>query len=393
MKRIIIFCISIIYTITSLQAQYKNDNILYKTVYPQELCTLLQNTVGYLLLDVRSNPEFEDTLSSSQNYNLGHLKNAKNINVRELGTRLSEIEDYKNKPVFVYCSHSQRSRRASKILADSGFTNIININSGLTGIYQLSADNCIHNSISTKLNYNIISAAALCQEISIKADNLYILDVRNDSAWRNITTDAKLNAYGHFKNCAHIALADLPLSFAKIPQNKKIVIVDMFGDEASQAAEILSKNNYKNISVLLEGIDRFFATDSKQLNCVVGSFISPVKFKILSTPDFKRFAETTYGYLTLDLRSAEEFGGKHKDSWRNIGHLVNALNIPANTLVNKIESIEKYKSKPVILYAFSSSTDVYEAANLLVNKGFTNVIVLNGGLFNIRWTAANVQGN
>jgi hypothetical protein len=30
------------------------------------------------------------------------------------------------------------------------------------------------------------------------------------------------------------------------------------------------------------------------------------------------------------------------------------------------------------------------AANTLVQKGFTNIKLLAGGLFNIRWTAANV---
>ena len=59
-----------------------------------------------------------------QGMNIGRLKNAKNIDVRQFGSRLSELQDFKNRPVFVYCSHSQRSRRASKMLADSGFTRV-----------------------------------------------------------------------------------------------------------------------------------------------------------------------------------------------------------------------------------------------------------------------------
>jgi hypothetical protein len=34
-------------------AQYKNDNLLYKTVYTTDLCKELNNSPGYLLLDVR----------------------------------------------------------------------------------------------------------------------------------------------------------------------------------------------------------------------------------------------------------------------------------------------------------------------------------------------------
>ena len=96
--------------ITCLQvsAQYKNDNVLYKTVYPQELCRELEKNPGYVLLDVRTPGEFSDT-SSSQSLNIGHLEGALNMDSRVIGQRLKQIAAFKNDPVFVYCSHSQRS--------------------------------------------------------------------------------------------------------------------------------------------------------------------------------------------------------------------------------------------------------------------------------------------
>ena len=112
-------------------AQYKNDNVAYKTVFPQELCKELQKYPDRLLLDVRSSGEYEDT-STSVRYNLGHLKNAKNIDVQELGKRISEISAYKNKPVFVYCSHSQRSPQASHLLTENGFNKVFNMAGGLS---------------------------------------------------------------------------------------------------------------------------------------------------------------------------------------------------------------------------------------------------------------------
>ena len=107
----------------SLKAQYQNDNVLYKTVYPDELQKKLKANPGYVLLDVRSDGEYHDT-SSTQLLNIGRLKNAKHININDLGARLDELQGFKNTPVFVYCSHSQRSRRASKMLADNGFTKV-----------------------------------------------------------------------------------------------------------------------------------------------------------------------------------------------------------------------------------------------------------------------------
>src|SRR6476661_2819151 len=125
----------ILFSTFVLKAQYKNDNVLYKTVYPEDLAQQLKANPGYLLLDVRSKGENQDT-SYMQSMNIGHFRNAKNIDIRELGTRLNELQGFKNTPIFVYCSHSQRSRRASKMLADSGFTNVYNINGGMTTLLQ-----------------------------------------------------------------------------------------------------------------------------------------------------------------------------------------------------------------------------------------------------------------
>src|ERR1044071_9707287 len=86
-------------------AQYKNDNTKFKTVFLEDLCKTLQNNNGYILLDVRSKGEFCDT-SMATNLNIGHLKNAINIDVNELPNRLNELKEDKDKPIFVYCSHS-----------------------------------------------------------------------------------------------------------------------------------------------------------------------------------------------------------------------------------------------------------------------------------------------
>ena len=390
MKKIC-FLSFILVTAQTVFAQFKNDNVLYKTVFPQDLCSSLQQSKGYLLLDVRSKGEYEDT-SASAGYNLGHLRNAVNINVRELAGRLSEIIAYKDKPVYVYCSHSQRSRRASKMLADSGFTNVINVNGGVTAIRQLPEGNCLNNYLESKVGYDVISISALCKKLADKQHS-FILDVRSDSAYQRIDLDAKINSFGYFRNSVHIPFADLKNRLAEIPMDKDIVVVDIFGDQAAQAAAFLHEKQYKKVSTLLEGLDRLNFTDSKELACLKDNYTSPVKYDIMSSGDLKRFVEKNTGYLTLDVRSIEEFSNKHKDNWKNIGHLVNAVNIPSGELSAKISEIEKYRNKPVILYAFSGSTEAHQAAAVLIGNGFTNVHVLVGGIFNVRWTANNVSGN
>src|SRR5689334_24925035 len=101
-----LFALVFVLTTITSNAQYKNDNTKFKTVFLEDLCKTLQNNNGYILLDVRSKGEYCDT-SSATNLNIGHLKNAINIDVSELPQRLKELQEDKDKPIFVYCSHSQ----------------------------------------------------------------------------------------------------------------------------------------------------------------------------------------------------------------------------------------------------------------------------------------------
>jgi rhodanese-related sulfurtransferase len=75
----------------------------------------------YLLLDVRTQEE----------YDAGHIEGSTLIPVDELGNRISEIEDYKDKTVLVYCRSGNRSVTASNILISNGFTKVHNLLGGI----------------------------------------------------------------------------------------------------------------------------------------------------------------------------------------------------------------------------------------------------------------------
>ena len=376
----------------SANSQFKNDNVLYKTVDPADLCTELEKNKGYILLDVRSKGEHDDT-SQSPSYNLGHLKGAINIDIRELGKRLSEIQGYKDKPVFVYCSHSQRSRRAGKMLADSGFTNIYNINGGMTAIhYRESTDDydCAASLVETKNKYDIISANGLCALMRMHSMP-FILDVRSDSAFKHISRDAKENAFGTIRRAVNIPLSELPGKLSFVPKYSRIVITDMYGDEAAKAAVLLTQNDYPSVYVLIEGIDRILYTDSRDMDSRCKNwYISPVAYKMFNATEFGRYAAENNNYILVDIRSKDEFENKHKDSWRNIGHIKNAVHIPADVINSRLSELDK--NKEVVIYGFGTGTEVYATADLLQKSGFSKVRLLVGGIFNLRWSAGNVKG-
>jgi len=371
-------------------AQYKNDNVLFKTLDPTLLYKTLQATKGYVLLDVRSSGEFEDT-SSFTGLNLGHLKGAININVRELAKRLDEIKADKDKPVFVYCSHSQRSRVASKLLADSGFTNVTNVNGGLTSLHYLGEINkpYFKDLYETKNKFSFISPNELCDKINTKDANVFLIDVRSDSLFKHISTLPKDNAIGNIKGAINIPYEVLKNNLNKISKNKQVILIAPYGEEEAKAATLLLENGYKNVQVLAEGVDRWISMNDEA--ACKGLYLPAGNYSLVSSKDFGKIKDKQ-NILMLDIRSTDEFNGTHKDYWRNIGKIKNALNIPSGEIENNTAKLESYKNKPVIVYGFSAGPEAFAAAKYLCSHGFTKVSVLYSGIFDVKWTAANIKG-
>jgi rhodanese-related sulfurtransferase len=106
----------------------KKSTVTFNAVAPTEICDYIKKHPNAVLLDVRTREEFE----GKANPNFGTLKNAINIPVQELESKLSTIGHLKNKEVLVYCSHSRRSPRASYMLMQNGFTNVTNMDGGMS---------------------------------------------------------------------------------------------------------------------------------------------------------------------------------------------------------------------------------------------------------------------
>ena len=83
--------------------------------------TQLINRNNAVLLDVRAANEFA----------AGHLPNAVNIPLAELGNRGSELAKLTSRPVIAYCDRGQRSRAAGSALAKLGFTDIYQLTGGI----------------------------------------------------------------------------------------------------------------------------------------------------------------------------------------------------------------------------------------------------------------------
>ena len=105
----------------------KKSTVMFKSIQPTEICGHIAKHPEIILLDVRTREEFE---GKADDY--GTLKNAINIPIQELESRIAEINDMKEKEIIVYCSHSKRSPRASYFLTQHGFKNVTNMEGGMS---------------------------------------------------------------------------------------------------------------------------------------------------------------------------------------------------------------------------------------------------------------------
>ncbi len=80
----------------------------------------------------KSDPLILDVRTPNEYYG-GHIENAKLIPLQQLEKRFSEIENYKDKNILIYCRSGNRSTVASEILIDNGFKRLYNLRDGILG--------------------------------------------------------------------------------------------------------------------------------------------------------------------------------------------------------------------------------------------------------------------
>jgi rhodanese-related sulfurtransferase len=74
-----------------------------------------------LVLDVRENQEYQS----------GHLLNAKQIPLGKLRERIGELERHRDKPIVVVCRSGQRSATACALLGRDGYAQVYNLAGGV----------------------------------------------------------------------------------------------------------------------------------------------------------------------------------------------------------------------------------------------------------------------
>jgi rhodanese-related sulfurtransferase len=85
--------------------------------------TQLINQGKAVIVDVREPAEF----------GAGHLRDAKNIPLKELSNRIGELDKFKSKSVIVVCQSGTRSAKAVAELKKAGFAEAFSLDGGVAG--------------------------------------------------------------------------------------------------------------------------------------------------------------------------------------------------------------------------------------------------------------------
>lgn len=83
--------------------------------------TQLINRGKTVVLDVRTADEFAT----------GHVRDAKNIPLAELGSRIGELDKQKSRSIVVVCEQGARSDKAARMLKKAGFDDVVSLDGGL----------------------------------------------------------------------------------------------------------------------------------------------------------------------------------------------------------------------------------------------------------------------
>jgi len=83
--------------------------------------TRLQSDSDAIFLDIRDNQQFKN----------GHLLDAKNIPLKSLAGKVSELSKFKKKPIIIYCENGMRSNKACGILGKAEFADLYTLQGGI----------------------------------------------------------------------------------------------------------------------------------------------------------------------------------------------------------------------------------------------------------------------
>ena len=114
MKKLILLLLAVMLLTACGQTEEKDQEAVYVNITAQEAKEIMDTQEGYIILDVRTQEEYDQ----------GHIPGAILIPDTQIEARAEEVLTEKDQLILVYCRSGRRSKLASEILVELGYTNI-----------------------------------------------------------------------------------------------------------------------------------------------------------------------------------------------------------------------------------------------------------------------------
>lgn len=349
---------------------FTSDNVRYQTISWNNFFKKLDHNPKLVYYDIRSEGERTDNLKFAP-YNQGKIKGAIETDFADFKKYYPEYLKHKNDTIYLYCSHSKRSRLLAKQLRDSSFVNVVNINGGLSYFNTLSEIEMPYRTkyYTNNLKYKLTSPNDFIE--ALKNKKYQIVDIRPDSLYYGKSSIERENSFGNIKSALHIPYDKIKDHLKLLDKNKTILLFDNEGALSPIAANYLIENGYQT-SILLFGLENLTRTTAGN-----DMPFLKAKYKMILPVELLGLSKTK-NTVIIDIRAEPEYNSKSTNPWKNVGKLKNAVNIPLAELTK--EKMANYSGKTIVIYDMMMKEELYEYAKRLKEYSVKDYYLLVGGI-------------
>jgi rhodanese-related sulfurtransferase len=384
------------FLILALAAKSQNN---YNEITLPELMKKKHNgDKNMVIVDVRTKGEYYDTISRGKQSNIGRIKGAINIPVQDLQQNpdaVRQLDAYKDKDIYLICSHSYRSRAASNILLKNGFTHVNNVQGGMTEWYRRYDELSPYRDefLEKGIGYNNISPAQLLEQLTT-GKNVLLLGIRNTPRmWYDSFNLRLYRYYPLFKNTVYFNYADSLkiLEEAQKEKGRPVVLFNLVNNGAAELAEWLTTKGVSNVSYLVGGENYFYEyVQNKQASAKADKFLTmQSSIRFITPAVFCNAMPGNKNFQMIDTRHDSLFNKINEGTKHNYKHLKDAANFFEGNGTALFEQKFIDRKKEYVLVS-DNGIDGLEFADALVKKGYT-IHWLIGGLQRWEWYMNNVE--
>lgn len=387
--------IALFFILFSLTAISQNN---YNEISLPELMKKKQTDKNIVIVDVRTNGEYYDTVSYGKQSNIGRIKGALHIELQELRRNPKAVEqfnEYKDKDIYFICSHSFRSRSVSNIFLKSGFTKVNNVRGGMTEWYRRYDDLLPYKNefYETSIDYKNLSSSEVAHFLIEKKDPL-IIGILNPARFWWDSASKKLNDYlPHFKNVVYYNYDDSlkVLEATQKANGRPIVLFNMVNIGAAELTEWLTKKGIPSVGFMVGGNNYFheYVLDKKLTDKIKNFIAQDNSIQFITPTVFCEKSIAKENTIVVDLRHDTLFN-KISDGIKNDFRYVDrSVNFYSGKGENQFEKEFPDKGKEYVFISQDGITGI-ELADALTKKGYKiNWII--GGLQRLEWYTINVE--